>query len=163
MNQGRIEQISSPSELYTRPKTPFIAQFIGRNTLFDGSVTKIEADRAELSTVFGAFVGVPNNQLTVGQAVKIVVPSESLEICPSASTSREGLIGKYQGNVLPGVMERADVVGHLVQMAITLTGGDTVALEGHVDKYRRGDLVPSSSVWIAWRPQDATVIAAGAT
>jgi hypothetical protein len=62
--------------------------------------------------------------------------------------------------VLPGVMERADVVGHLVQMAITLAGGSTVALEAHVDKYRRGDLVPLSKVWIAWRPQNATVIAA---
>jgi putative spermidine/putrescine transport system ATP-binding protein/spermidine/putrescine transport system ATP-binding protein len=160
MNQGRIEQISSPSELYTRPKTPFVARFIGRNTLFDGALTGIEADRATLSTAFGAFVGTPNDRSAVGQAVKIVVPSESLEIYPSASTTREALANEYQGNVLPGVMERADVVGHLVQMAITLAGGDTVALEGHVDKYRRGDLVPSSNVWIAWRPQNATIIAA---
>jgi hypothetical protein len=62
--------------------------------------------------------------------------------------------------VLPGVMERADVVGHLVQMAITLAGGSTVVLEAHVDKYRRDDLVQSASVWIAWRPQNATIIAA---
>jgi ABC-type Fe3+/spermidine/putrescine transport system ATPase subunit len=160
MNQGRIEQISSPAELYTRPKTTFVAQFIGRNTLFDGSLTRIDADRATLSTAFGAFVGTPNNRPAIGQAVKIVVPSESLEIFPSASTSREALAGEYQGNVLPGVMERADVVGHLVQMAITLAGGSTLALEGHVEKYRRNDLVPSSDVWIAWRPQNATIIAA---
>jgi ABC-type Fe3+/spermidine/putrescine transport system ATPase subunit len=160
MNQGKIEQISSPSDLYTRPKTPFVARFIGRNTLIDGSLTKVDADRATLSTVFGEFVGTPNDRAAIGQAVKIVVPSESLEIFPSASATREGLAREYQGNVLPGVMERADVVGHLVQMAITLAGGSAVVLEGHVDKYRRGDLVPSSDVWIAWRPQNATVIAA---
>jgi len=73
---------------------------------------------------------------------------------------REALTGQYQGNVLPGVMERADVVGHLVQMAITLAGGSTVILEAHVDKYRRNDLVPSSSVWIAWHPHNATIVAA---
>jgi putative spermidine/putrescine transport system ATP-binding protein/spermidine/putrescine transport system ATP-binding protein len=160
MNQGRVEQISSPADLYTRPKTPFVAQFIGRNTIIDGSLTKIEQDRATLATAFGEFVGALNDKVAVGQAVKIVVPSESLEISPSGSTTRDALARQYQGNVLPGVMERADVVGHLVQMAITLTGGGAVTLEGHVDKYRRDDLVPLSNVWIAWRPQNATIIAA---
>ena len=160
MNQGKIEQVSSPLDLYTRPKTPFVAQFVGRNTLIDGSLIKVEADRATLSTAFGEFVGTPDDRAAVGQAVKIVVPSESLEIYPSAGGMREALTGQYQGNVLPGVMERADVVGHLVQMAITLAGGSTVILEGHVDKYRRNDLVPSSSVWIAWHPHNATIVAA---
>jgi ABC-type Fe3+/spermidine/putrescine transport system ATPase subunit len=160
MNQGRIEQVSSPLDLYTRPKTPFVAQFVGRNTLIDGSLIKVEADRATLSTAFGEFVGTPDDSAAVGQAVKIVVPSESLEIYPSAGRMREALTGQYQGNVLPGVMERADIVGHLVQMAITLAGGSTVILEGHVDKYRRNDLVPSSSVWIAWHPHNATIVAA---
>jgi ABC-type Fe3+/spermidine/putrescine transport system ATPase subunit len=160
MNQGRIEQVSSPLDLYTRPKTPFVAQFVGRNTLIEGSLIKIETGRATLSTAFGEFVGTPDDHAAVGQAVTIVVPSESLEIYPSAGRMREALAGKYQGNVLPGVMERADVVGHLVQMAITLAGGSTVILEGHVDKYRRNDLVPSSSVWIAWHPHNATIVAA---
>jgi ABC-type Fe3+/spermidine/putrescine transport system ATPase subunit len=160
MNQGRIEQISSPSDLYTRPKTTFVAQFIGRNTLIDGSLTQRDADRATISTAFGHFVGAPNDNSAVGQAVKIVVPSESLEIYATASATREALAAEYQGNFLSGVMERADVVGHLVQMAITLAGGVTVVLEAHVDKYKPGDLAPSSNVWIAWRPQNATIIAA---
>jgi ABC-type Fe3+/spermidine/putrescine transport system ATPase subunit len=160
MNEGRIEQISNPSDLYTRPKTPFVARFIGRNTLIDGSLTRLQADEATLSTAFGEFVGTPNGHPVVGQEVKIVVPSESLEIFPTANATREMLAAEYRGNVLPGVMERADVVGHLVQMAITLAGGSTVVLEAHVDKYRRDDLVQSASVWIAWRPQNATIIAA---
>jgi ABC-type Fe3+/spermidine/putrescine transport system ATPase subunit len=160
MNQGKVEQVSSPADLYTRPKTPFVARFIGRNTLIDGALTKIDAESATLATAFGDFVGTRNDQAGIGQAVNIVVPSESLEIYPAAGATREALADEYRGNVLPGVMERADVVGHLVQMAITLAGGGAVVLEGHVDKYRRGDLVPSSGVWIAWRPQNATIIAA---
>ena len=38
MNAGRIEQISAPYELYTRPKTLFVAKFIGRNALIPGRV-----------------------------------------------------------------------------------------------------------------------------
>jgi ABC-type Fe3+/spermidine/putrescine transport system ATPase subunit len=160
MNQGRIEQISNPLQLYTRPQTPFVAQFIGRNTIIDGALSEVVAGRAVLDTRFGTFVGAPNNQPAVGGAAKIVIPSESLDVFPCSRTSREALAAEYQGNVMSGVMERADVVGHIVQIGIALNEGSAVALEAHVDKYRREDLVPSSDVWIAWRPQNATVIAA---
>ncbi len=160
MNQGRIEQISSPLQLYTRPQTPFVAQFIGRNTIIDGALSTVEADRATLSTRFGVFVGAPNNRPEIGRAAKIVIPSESLDIFPSTRASRQALATEYQGNVLSGVMERADLVGHLVQIGISLSDGGSVTLEAHVDKYRREDLVPASNVWIAWRPHNATVIAA---
>ncbi|MEM8756065.1 MAG: ABC transporter ATP-binding protein, partial [Pseudomonadota bacterium] len=38
MNAGRVEQISPPFELYTRPRTAFVARFIGRNMILDGTV-----------------------------------------------------------------------------------------------------------------------------
>ena len=160
MNQGRIEQISCPAELYTRPKTPYVAQFIGRNTVIDGKLAQVVAERATLATAYGTFTGTPVNTPVAGQPVKIVVPSESLEIYSASSQPKEMLLQKYQGNVLPGVMQRADVVGHLVQMEITLIGGSAVLLEGHVQKYHRDELRPPADVWIAWQPQNATIIAA---
>jgi len=39
MNRGRIEQIDTPWDLYNRPKTPFVAQFIGRTNLLSGTRT----------------------------------------------------------------------------------------------------------------------------
>lgn len=38
MNQGRIEQIGTPEEVYYKPKTKFVAQFLGRTNLFEGEV-----------------------------------------------------------------------------------------------------------------------------
>ena len=160
MNQGRIEQISAPAELYTRPNTAFVAQFIGRNTIFDGTVLDETADRVDVETAFGRFTGTPNKSPAPGRSAKIVIPSESLEIHPSSSVSRDQVSKDYSGNVLSGVMERADVIGHLVQMAITLDGGSSVLLEGHVEKYRRDDLKPRSDVLISWQPDNATVIGA---
>ena len=51
MNQGRIEQVADPHTLYNRPKTRFVAGFIGRTNFIDGT-----CDGREVS--FGAF-GVP--------------------------------------------------------------------------------------------------------
>ena len=160
MNQGRVEQISAPAELYTRPNTAFVAQFIGRNTIFDGTVLDENSEQVKVETPFGIFTGTPNKSPSAGRSAKIIIPSESLEIHPAGSVTRDQISAEYSGNVLPGVMERADVIGHLVQMSITLVGGSSVLLEGHVEKYRRDDLKPLSDVLISWKSENATVISA---
>ncbi len=38
MNAGRVEQVGSPTELYDAPATPFVADFIGKSTFFEGQV-----------------------------------------------------------------------------------------------------------------------------
>lgn len=38
MNDGKIEQIGTPEEVYYKPKTKFVAQFLGRTNLFEGDV-----------------------------------------------------------------------------------------------------------------------------
>ncbi|PSO78113.1 MAG: hypothetical protein BRC40_00520 [Cyanobacteria bacterium QH_8_48_120] len=43
MNQGRVEQIGSPLDTYTCPKTHFVAEFVGNNNLFDGEIIEIDS------------------------------------------------------------------------------------------------------------------------
>jgi putative spermidine/putrescine transport system ATP-binding protein len=40
-NQGKIEQIGSPAEVYEHPSTPFVASFVGTSNLIDGEVAKL--------------------------------------------------------------------------------------------------------------------------
>ncbi|TDB89259.1 ABC transporter ATP-binding protein [Actinomadura sp. KC216] len=51
-NEGRVEQVGTPSELYERPKTLFVAQFLGESTCFrgDGGVTVVRPERLDLHT-----------------------------------------------------------------------------------------------------------------
>src|SRR3954447_14384010 len=52
MNAGRIEQVGSPSDIYERPTTRFVAEFIGRMNFFaeGGRPVAIRPERARLST-----------------------------------------------------------------------------------------------------------------
>jgi iron(III) transport system ATP-binding protein len=61
MNRGRIEQIDAPDALYARPKTRFVAGFIGRTNFLEGTST---GDRVD----FGAFT-VPKEALVRGVAL----------------------------------------------------------------------------------------------
>ncbi len=48
MNAGRIEQLGSPEELYERPATTFVANFLGQSNLVSGRVAGREGDRVVL-------------------------------------------------------------------------------------------------------------------
>jgi len=63
----------------------------------------------------------------------------------------------HGANVIRCQINRLQLVGHIMQIALTLPNGDSVALEGHVDKYR-GLLVAGEPGYVAWSPEDATLI-----
>ena len=44
MNGGVIEQLDTPREIYDRPKTRFVAGFIGESNIFDGVVRAVDGD-----------------------------------------------------------------------------------------------------------------------
>jgi ABC-type Fe3+/spermidine/putrescine transport system ATPase subunit len=157
MNLGRIEQVSTPFELYTRPATPFVAQFIGNNTIFDG--TALDTQGA-VQTGFGTFHGAAAGVVGANARAKLVVPSEALDVHPAAGVTRQQLEARFGGNVLPGILERRDIVGHVMQMTIRLSGGQVILIDGHVDKYGIERLAPPTDIWVSWKPEDATVMAA---
>ena len=155
MNQGCVEQISPPHQLYTRPNTPFVAQFIGRNTILDGAVGGVEDGRVVVDTPLGILRGTANGALANGSAAKIVVPAEAIEV-RSASDGR----GTEMGNAVAATVRRLDVVGHISHLSVELPGGRVVSLEAHVEKYPPGLFTPGGEVVLAWNAAEATVIPA---
>ena len=53
INTGEFEQIDSPANLYSNPRTPFVAQFVGDNNAWSGSVRKAGPDALEVRTEEG--------------------------------------------------------------------------------------------------------------
>ena len=52
-NDGNVQQLSSPSDLYESPSNSFVAQFIGENNTFTGIVKEISGDKALIQTDSG--------------------------------------------------------------------------------------------------------------
>jgi len=48
MNQGHIEQMGAPEALYDRPKTAFVAKFLGQSNMFIGKVTESNAETTSI-------------------------------------------------------------------------------------------------------------------
>jgi ABC-type Fe3+/spermidine/putrescine transport system ATPase subunit len=160
MNQGRVEQISPPHQLYTRPNTPFVAQFIGRNTIFRGTVEGADGDSTVVSTSVGTLSGKANGPVGAGANVNIVIPSEAIEVHASAGAERNHISKEFGGNVVGASVRNFDVVGHLSHLTAALPDGHLVSLEAHVDKYARGTFPLGAEILLSWKPGAATVIPA---
>jgi spermidine/putrescine transport system ATP-binding protein len=50
MNNGKFEQIDTPQNLYHKPKTPFVAQFVGANNAWSGKICRCDEHEAEIET-----------------------------------------------------------------------------------------------------------------
>ena len=55
MRGGRFEQIGTPEEIYDEPKTHYVAQFIGRSTILDGTVESVGRNTAVIRGACGSF------------------------------------------------------------------------------------------------------------
>lgn len=72
MNQGKIEQIGTPQEIYERPKTSFVADFIGDTNLFSGEITVLEAEYIQIVTKTGLTIVVARNEDTPADRKSVV-------------------------------------------------------------------------------------------
>ena len=68
MNEGKIEQMGSPIQIYEHPKTAFVANFLGQTNLFEGTVAGIEGDELAVKVKDVVFhqLWFASNRLLVG-------------------------------------------------------------------------------------------------
>jgi len=79
MNQGRVLQVGTPRQVYERPQSRFVADFIGNVNLFDGKITRSDAGRCEVTTSFGYFCA-DGAGMAIGSEVAVAVRPEKLHI-----------------------------------------------------------------------------------
>ncbi len=157
MNQGRIEQISAPYELYTRPQSLFVAQFIGRNTLIPGTVRASDGTSVTVDTPYGSLVGSATKGVSAGSKANLVLPAEAVDLLPGTTPEAE-ITTAYGTCNIPVTVGRIQQIGHIVQMDVVVDEGRTISLEGHADKYG-GRFGVGDKAFIAWKKDGATVIA----
>lgn len=94
MNDGKIQQIGSPKEIYAHPANRFVADFIGKANFLDGIVTgKFKTDRIEVEIMGQKIMApLPAHSFSGGDRVLIVARPESIELSPKTTGSLTGVI-----------------------------------------------------------------------
>ena len=115
MNQGKIEQIGTPSQIYEHPKTAFVADFIGDTNLFSGEITALEAEYVQIVTKTGFKIVVARAEDTPTELLKSVVVSvrpEKIQL----SLYQPSLVNNCFEGRLVNVMYLGTHVNYVVQL-----------------------------------------------
>jgi putative spermidine/putrescine transport system ATP-binding protein len=84
-NRGRLEQIGPVEELYERPRTRFVAGFIGETNTLSGKIVSSDANHAVLDTTDGPIRGRAGGALTAGRAVALSIRPERIRLEPAGT------------------------------------------------------------------------------
>ncbi|GGO70094.1 ABC transporter ATP-binding protein [Nocardioides deserti] len=147
MNEGRIEQLGPPEELYESPATTFVANFLGQSNLVAGSVTGTSGDLVHVE-VHGArvFAGRSRSRVTEGDVWAGVRPEKVYLAGPGEEAADE--VNSLRGGVVSDVSFVGVSTQYLVRMAwdqeLTVFEQNTGARK----RFRPGDQVD-----LHWRPE----------
>jgi spermidine/putrescine transport system ATP-binding protein len=155
MNRGRIEQAGSAEDLYERPNTAFVANFLGVSNLVDGKVLERGVEVATVETDDGT-VRVPCARMSEapGEAVRIGVRPEKIDLVAASEGVPEGR------NALRGRVSVASFLGVSIQYVVTAPGGEELTvIAPNRDGEQPRTLGPGQEVLLTWDPQHTFVVA----
>ena len=125
MQGGRVEQLGPPRELYERPASAFVRDFLGQTVILQGVVKELASVTVAVA-MNGALAGstlrgcrAPGSALTVGTAVQLAIRPEDIEVTVSGDTD---------SNALTGTIEALLFVGDRYEARVTLGGEQRILL-----------------------------------
>jgi spermidine/putrescine transport system ATP-binding protein len=157
MNKGRIEQLGVPEEVYERPATPFVAEFLGASNLLDGICRNVSDGWCSVELDGGETVRIPPDPRRVaGQRLRIGVRPEKIDI-----HSETDAPGPSQ-NVVRATLRSAVFVGLSYQYFFETPGGREMSA---FDRNTGGGAAarPGQEVRLAWKPEHTFVMPLEAT
>ncbi len=124
MNLGRVEQIDTPQNVYRKPATAFVANFIGRTNFVPATVRAVENGRLVLDALAGTLEVVqPDAPRQAGQEATLVVRPDAIRLTEEASQPHR------DGANFAGVVHRSTYLGSQVEYVVEVAGQSLIAVE----------------------------------
>ena len=159
MNKGKYEQLADPASLYERPRTRFVAGFLGVSNLLATTPDGAADGYSVCKLADGTSVRVPST-LTEGlEKYEVGVRPEKIRLREAAEDVPAGL------NQMHGVVRDASYLGVSTSYVVETRGGGTVTVyEQNVERATRAELwEPGEEVVLTWSPDHTFAVEGGGT
>ena len=149
MSDGRIQQIGTPSEIYYRPRSRFVADFIGESNFLEVDASRAGAGVVRLAD--GQAVPCEPNGWRGGNRATLMVRPESIHVCDPADAPEASLLGRIVQTSFLGSQTRIAASCDAVDIPLTASrfGRDRIAT---------GELAPDREVALWWDKHDAVLL-----
>ncbi|MEP2642489.1 ABC transporter ATP-binding protein [Roseobacter sp.] len=150
MGNGKIAQIGTPKDIYRAPANQFVAEFVGRNNILTGTVSRVAQDTAQITTPSGDFT-VPMNDVTLtqGQTASFVISADLVHIAMDHPTG---------DNTAQCRLISEEFVGSMVTLFLEDAQGQDFKVQMQERELSRFDLKGADGIWLSWDTQSAHVL-----
>jgi spermidine/putrescine transport system ATP-binding protein len=154
MNHGVVEQMDDPEEIYERPRTTFVAGFIGVSNLMPGEVVSTGMGTAELRLDAGVTVRTGAADATPGERAHAVVRPEKLQLHPTNGAGPDGRPS------VDGLVESSLYLGTATQVVVRLPDETrmTVLVPNTDEEARRRLPAPGDGARLAWSDENIHMV-----
>ncbi len=149
-DDGRIQQLAPPDELYEKPQNSFVAQFIGENNTLEGVVREIKGNTCVVQLDDGGLIdAVPVNVSKVGERTRVSIRPERVEI--NKDRLQEG------AHTLKAEVLEFVYMGDIFRTRLSVAGNDEFVIKTRnaPDQVR---LEPGTQIEIGWLPDDCRAL-----
>ena len=117
INRGQIEQVASPSDIYDRPATLFVNQFVGSTNLIPGTILAVDADGCDIALPGAVLRAAASPNLRNGMNVVVSVRPEGWRLASSNATG-----------FLAGAVKMVMPLGPHVIYDVEIAGGASIKI-----------------------------------
>lgn len=148
MNKGKIEQIGTPYEIYERPTSEFVADFIGETNIVEGKVISNQGGKVQLEIGNQKFLTSNGNRFQKDGDIKLAIRPEKIHIFSEKPTESFSFKGKLKEKVY---------VGTTTKVILTLEDGqEIIANNNHIPK---SNLAENEEFYLSWDTEEMVVLA----
>ena len=147
-NDGEIQQLASPSDLYEQPENAFVAQFIGENNRLMGTVKEIQGDQCAVEIEGGHVLASAINIDGIGARTTLSIRPESVRIDPP----EDGYPDRFEARI-----EELIYLGDHLRVRVRTCGHDDFIIK--VPRSRETPVVEVGQTrTIGWHPSDCRAL-----
>ena len=155
MGQGEIAQMGASKEIYRNPRTKFVAEFVGRNNIISGKVSKASKDMIELDAPSGKFELKPKKGTAVkkGDAISFSVSADFVHLHsekPKGANARE--------NIVPVTLISEEFIGSVVTLFLESADGTEFKTQVQERELNKIDLKSSQQLFLSWSASRAHIL-----
>lgn len=148
MDEGRIEQLGTPKDVYEEPNCLYVAEFIGETNVFNTEIVEIIDQKLILFIEGKKFIINNKKNFTVNTKVHVIVRPEDIEVWGENEITPE-----ETKDTLPGIVEQVIYKGSTVNLIVRLPSEKRIlATEFFNEDDEHLDYHITEKVWINWYP-----------
>lgn len=144
MNEGGIEQVGTPRQVYEKPQSLTVAKFIGEVNIFDCDIIAVDGKHITVDIQGKRRVVRSSREFTVGHKAHVLVRPEDLRVWDQSEV-------EDTNNMFPGVVEEVIYKGTTVDLMVRLSNNKLVAATEFFDEDDdRLEYAIGEPVWTTW-------------